>query len=730
MIDLNNVSHFQAIEEITDVLCKKKQSTDRPFFRAIVTYYLGKMAACMRANIRTKHLGNIPINTYVLALAPSGYGKNFSVNFMEENIVRDFKISFLNDTMPFFAERHLANMATERSVKNKTSQTEELKILTNEYNKLGNYLFTFDSATGPAIKQMRQQLLMSGIGSINLQIDEIGMNITDSGEALNMFLELFDKGFTKQKLTKNTDSSSRGEDLDGSTPANMLLFGEPYALLDGGTIEDSFYSYLRTGYARRTLFCMGDKKSSSNYANKTPKEIYDDLCDPQNDAISMKWASHFASLADPQMYNYTINLPDDIGVKLQEYKMDCEARAEQLKASQNIQKTEISNRYFKALKLAGAFAFVDVSPDITETHLNQAIKLVEESGNAFTKILTRDLPHMRLAKFISEQTHEVTHAEILEELPFFKGSANKKEMLSLAKAWGLDHNILITSRYNDDIEFLSGKHLKQTQEDHNIISYSFDFAYNYFNDDINWNGLANLGTMQGKNGEILHFCNHHFECVNNGEGHRCAEDAIPKFNLIILDIDNGTPISLAQNVLEEYSYVIYTTKRHTEENNRYRIIIPMSHELELSKEEFSQFMSNILTYLPFDCDEMVKDIAHKWETNPNGTVFEHKGKPFNVLPFIPGSRSNDIYNKQFKDKKLADLGALERWFIQKMDVGNRNNYMLRYTMTLVDSGKSLEDVEKLVKSFNKKLPNPLPDDELSSTCLKTAAKKIGERTNE
>lgn len=732
MIDLSTVQHFQPIEEITDVLCKKKQSTDKAFFRTIVTYYIGKMAACMRANIVTKHLGTIPINTYVLALAPSGYGKNFSVNFMEENIIRDFRVAFLQDTMPAFAQKHLADMATTRSVNNHTSQAEEIKLINQEYNKLGSYLFTFDSATGPAIKQMRQKLLMAGIGSINLQIDEIGMNLTDSGEALNMFLELFDKGFTKQKLTKNTDSSSRGEDLDGSTPANMLLFGEPYALLDGGTIEDNFYAYLRTGYARRTLFCMGKNTSSINYQNRTPKEIYDDLCDPQNDAIAAKWSSHFASLADQNMYNYSVNLPNDIGIKLQEYKMECEEKAEKFKASQLLQKTEVSNRYFKALKLAGAFAFVDVSPDITETHLNQAIKLVEESGNAFTKILTRDLPHMKLAKFISEQTHEVTHAEIVEELPFFKGSSNKKDMLSLAKAWGLDHNILITSRYNDDIEFLSGKQLNNSSGDNSIISYSTDFAFNYYNDELSWDNLKQLGTMESpdKAGEPLHFCNHHFACEINGNGHRCNEDVIGKFNTIILDIDDGTPITLAQNVLEDYSYIIYTTKRHTAEQNRYRILIPMSHELELSKEEFSQFMSNILTYLPFTCDEMVKDISHKWETNPKGIVFDHQGKLFNVLPFIPGSRSNDIYNKQFKDKKLADLGALERWFIQKMDVGNRNNYMLRYTMALVDSGKSLEDVEKLVKGFNKRLPNPLPEEELANTCLKTAAKKIGDRTNE
>ena len=725
MFDLNTINHHAAIEELTEVLCSKHQNSDKAFFRIIIAYYLGKIAACMRAHINTRPFGDIPVNVYALVLAPSGYGKNTSVNLIEESIINGFRTSFMNDTMPFFAERNIAAMATDRAVRNQTSQSDELKQLKDEYKKLGAYTFTFDGGTSPAIKQMRQRLLIANIGSINLQVDEIGTNLVESMEALNVFLELFDKGYTKQKLTKNTDGSSRGEELIGSTPANMLLFGEPYALLDSGAKEDAFFNYLRTGYARRTLFCLGTP-TESNAPQLTPTEIYNKLCDPQNDVLINKWSSIFAKCADPSLYNYNIDLPDNVGIDLVEYKMDCEDRANKLKASQTVQKTEISNRYFKALKLAGAFAFIDVSPEITEDHLYQAIKLVEESGAALTKILTRDLPHMKLAEFIVAQPHEVTHAEILEELPFFKGASNKKEMISLAKAWGLDHNILITSRFNDDIEFLSGKQLARSNQDKNIISYSFDFAYNYYNDELSWDNLKAIGTMKGNNGEILHFCNHHFRCNNNGEGHRCVDDVITRVNVIVLDIDDGTPIALAQDILSDYSYVIYTTKRHTEAQNRYRILLPMSHELELDKDDFSQFMNNILTYLPFNCDEMVKDIVHKWETNPNGTVYTNQGEQFDVLPFIPGSRSNDIYNKQFKNKKLADLGALERWFIQKINVGNRNNYMLRYTMALVDSGKSLEEVETMVKAFNKKLTNPLPDDELSTTCLRTAAKKIGD----
>ena len=72
MIDLTNVKHHPAIEEIVDVLCRKTQNTDRGFFRTEVAFFLAKMASNMRALIITKDRGEIPVNIYAMALATSG----------------------------------------------------------------------------------------------------------------------------------------------------------------------------------------------------------------------------------------------------------------------------------------------------------------------------------------------------------------------------------------------------------------------------------------------------------------------------------------------------------------------------------------------------------------------------------------------------------------------------------------------------------------------------------
>lgn len=54
-----------------------------------------------------------------------------------------------------------------------------------------------------------------------------------------------------------------------------------------------------------------------------------------------------------------------------------------------MESTELSHRYFKTIKLAGALAFVDKASEMTLVHLAQAIKLVEESGEFFQQMLVR-----------------------------------------------------------------------------------------------------------------------------------------------------------------------------------------------------------------------------------------------------------------------------------------------------------------------------------------------------
>lgn len=713
MIDLTGVKHHPVIEELVDLLCAKTQNQDRGFFTVEVAYFLAKMASCMRAVVVTKDRGEIPINLYAIALGSSGLGKGFSVNIMED-ILKGFKNEFIYGTMPTIAESNLHRIAAGRAARMTPigDEDDEYKKVYKEYVSLGNYPFTFDSGTSPAVKQLRQKLLLANCGSINLQIDEIGSNLIGSTEVLNVYLELFDQGYTKLKLTKNTSDNVRGEDLDGKTPANLLLFGTPVKLFDGSSTEDEFYSFLEIGYARRCLFGIGhtDKKA---YHSMSPEEIFLALTQPKNKQITDKWSAHFLSLANPAKFGWRMSMDDATAIKLLEYKINCEKKADELPQHEEIQKAELSHRYFKALKLAGAFAFVDESYEVTMTHLLQAILLVEESGAAFQSILKREKAYMKLARYIADIKTEVTHADLNEALPFYKSSAAaRNEMMLMAQAWGYKKNILIKRSYIDNIEFFKGESLKETNLSELILSYSDHYAYNYSNEKAPFDQLTQLTQAKG-----LHWVNHHLK-----GGHRAEENVIPGFNMIVLDVDEGVSLAVAEELMKEYKFLTYTTKRHTEEQNRFRMIIPTNYILELDSDDYKEFMNNVLAWLPFKVDESVNQRAKKWESFEGGIYhYNEDGRLFDVLPFIPKTSKNEQYLREFS--KVESLDNLERWFIQRMGSGNRNNQLIKYAFALVDSGLTLSDVQSKVKSLNSKLTNPLSEKELESTIFVSVANK-------
>ena len=710
-MDFSNVEHNPCLEEITDLICRKTQNTDTGFFHVEVAYFLSKIAASMRAYIDSADRGQIPVNCYAICLAESGYSKGYSVNIMEDTILSGFKKEFCGRLFHVIADRNINARAEDIAIANQLEVEDVVQQLRDSYNRAGNYVFTFDSGTGPAVKQMRNKLLLSEIGAINVQVDEVGSNLLNSPEVIAIFLELYDQGKVKAKLIKNTNDNVRDLDIDGKTPANMLLFGTPVKLFDGDSTEDFFYSMLDTGYARRCLFGYGLNNNKKAYYSQTAEEIYDALVEPKNKEITDKWNSYFTSLAQESMYNFRIELQKKEAIQLLEYRIECEKKADELSQYAEIQKAELNHRYFKALKLAGTYAFIERANVISSDHLMQAIKLVEESGENFLKILNREKSYMKLANYLASVNEELTHADLTEALPFYK-STQRNELLSLATAWGYKHHILIKKTFSDGVEFMKGEALEETNLNNLIISYSDDFANGYISDYAPFDQLAtNLFKLDGMN-----WCNHHFK-----DGHRANIDALSTFNMVVLDVDGDISLNTAERLLKDYIYILYTTKRHTEEINRFRVVLPIKYTLSFDLEDYKAFMNNILSWMPFKSDEAANQPSKKWLTNPNAEIrINSTGSLLDPTKFIPNTFRNTSFLQD--QKKINSFDNLERWFAKQIETGNRNNLLLKYALCLVDNGLELEAVENKVLGFNKKLKDKLPEEEIQNTILVTARK--------
>ena len=713
MLSFEEMDYHPTSEKLVAILCSKTQNSNPLFFRVLVGYYFSLVASMMRTTIATHDRGDIPVNMYALNLSTSGSGKGFSTNIIENSVINQFRQRFLEETFPILADNNLPKLALKRANRKSTDPDEELVRVQKEFDQLGSLVFSFDSGTPAAVKQMRHKLLMADAGSVNLQIDEIGSNLIGNVDVLNTFLELYDVGLIKQKLIKNTSDNIRNEEIIGRTPTNMMLFGTPAKLLNGSKTEEELYSMLETGYARRCFF--GYSRASNKAKELSPEEVYLQLTNQDSNQYLEALSDRLENLADIINVNKRLVMSKDTSLLLIEYRLKCEREADQYAEHEEIKKAEVSHRYFKALKLAGAYAFIDDSPELTEQHLYQAIKLAEESGDAFNRLLTRDRNYVKLAKYIATCKRDVTQADMVEDLPFYRGAASQKsEMLSLAIAYGYKNNIIIKKSFSDGIEFLRGETLKETDLHKMVISYSTDITTDYRNEYAPFDQLHKLTQANG-----MHWVAHHL----NG-GYRNEENCIAGFNLVVIDVDGGVNISTAKLLLKNYKFLIYTTKRHTDQEHRFRIILPINYQLEMDVKDYKEFMSNIYEWLPFEVDTGTNQRARKWLSN-EGFYEYNEGDVLDALPFIPKTSKNEERKELLNSQHSMD--NLERWVLNNSGDGNRNNMLLRYAMILLDAGFDFEGIRHRVMSLNEKMPDKLDEAEILSTIMVTVSKTMAKR---
>lgn len=724
-IDFDNLKHHPDLTELAEYLASKLHRTELSFFRLSGAFWMSLAAAQMRTNVvieggtpgNTFEREILPVNMFATNLAPSGYGKTYTNTILEDTVLAQFKAKFNEQVFPFMAQRHIPVIATKHAKTWGTDPEDEEKRLSREFDDMGGMLFTFSEATAPAIKQARQKLLLANAGALNLIVDELGQNFVKSDEALTLYLEMWDKGFSKEKLIKSSNDNRRGQTLEGSTPANYLGYGVPNALLDGAHIQEKFFNFLTVGAARRSMFAM--VRRIEDVPMLSPEQVLANKKKGTAVQILKKMADKYGRLADIVHADQELIVPQDTELLHISYQQECRIRGNQFDEFEELRRAEMEHRHMKALKLAGAFAFYDCSPEVLTHHYEYAIALAEESGAAFSEILRIEQPHEKVARFIAAKAgRKLTEVDIKDKLPCFKGSAaQRNDILTLAIAWAYQNNIVIKQHFQDKIRFLSGEQLNETNLDELVVSHSDDIAHNYEADHAHWDQLDILAKTPG-----LHWANHHFT-----GGHRHDEKAVPGFNTIVLDIDNGVPMSSAQMLLQGHKAFFYTTKSHQVEKHghvcdRYRIIIPTNYVMYLNSDEYKSMMKNIFEWLPFEVDSATGQRARKWESGGVNSICAYNdGELFDVLPFIEETKKNEDFRERLQE--FDGFDSLERWMMMNTGSGNRNNMLLRYAMMLNDAGIEVTAIEDAVKSLNAKLDNPLSDAEILTTVMKTVQRK-------
>lgn len=696
----------KTINKIQEVINNRIGDTDEHFMQIMIVNGLSQIATNMHINIEHYDGTKVPCNAYCLSLAPSGYNKGRLMNILEDTVFNSFRQNY-EEIFGEVAQENCTLKAEQDAARKGIDFEDAMDIIYKRWDKLPKPLYSFSDATEAGLKAVREKYTMAGIGGTNMVIDEIAYNLPKFEEVLTSFLEVYDVAKLKDKLIK-VDSNNEA----GRIPATLLMFGSPSSLLNGSKNENDFIDMLRQGYARRMFFSY--IKNYDKLKGESPEEIIRRA--KMSKDVSTEF-SCFKSLASKEWIGASLQCSDDFFVRLLKYKEECEDKADKLKDHEEIRRFEVSHRYWKTLKLSGLLAIAECRTNVTLDDLEDAIEFAEESGKHFEQIMNREPHYMRLFNYIADVETKVTEADLYSNLHFYSSSnsGQRRDMRSLAAAHAYNVGGVFKETSKNGVTFYEAELLKNTDLNKLILSYSTDITEGYDNVEVKWDELCEFVTTDG-----FHFVAKHLK-----DGYRKADNAFGSINMIVLDVDHDCSIELAIAMLKDYKFALYTTKRHTDKEHRFRILMPMKYNVNLNTEDHKKFMKNIMEWLPFDIDQQATDVARKWLTN-SGTLYKNEGILLDPTNFIPDTNKATETKKKIDD--LSNMDNIERFFMVQLNGGaTRSNTIIKFALMLVDGGFDYETIEDRVMMFNDKLDVPLPVAEVMKTIMVTVRKRISER---
>lgn len=378
---------------------------------ATVNYKLANLASQMHIKVDTMSgYAPTPVNIYSLVLLNSGGGKNSSLGLMDRIFFGDAFEKIREVVYPHYKDKALARlekMGAER--------------------ELHNWTQSISNATISGMFAYAESYSLSTFGSLNIEIDEIGNALLSKAELFENLLTPYDNG-DFQPVAKRTDANAL--DISG-LPVNLYCFGNKVRLLNGDGVEQAFMQRIDEGYGRRFIFV--DDNSVPKV--KSPEEIMTEMKTAEDirkqrivdrttmsDLINSKNFNRVLTITDEGMYQYAV------------IKSESDAYLANQKGVLPAVEADVSERYFKTIKLAGVYAFFEGRASVDKEHILQAYEIVKDSSEVLARLRKVKPTHERLLDTLLNEGDRVTSQHILG-YSFINSTWTKKvlEIIDLAK---------------------------------------------------------------------------------------------------------------------------------------------------------------------------------------------------------------------------------------------------------------------------------------------------------
>ena len=627
------------------------------------------------------------INYFGLSFFESGGGKNLSY---------EASADVFKDIIDFYP----TNISNKFRANKVSPNGDRLTQKDDEYYMIPDSFFTPIDGTKEGFQKLMQGMSVVNGSSLNLIEDEFG-DILMNADMLSRIKSAWDNGEAKGKTT----ASSKYFSLKGVC-VNILSFGSPHSIQKSRVKADKLDDILIEGFLRRSfIFYSRYTKIIRNKEKNKLLEI--DLiaikneCDEWRDTI----------IKESKDSKQFITISKEANQLLEDY-IDYWIELTNKNTKDLFNRAMVSSAE-KILRLSAIIAAMDFSTEIKENHIEYAIDFSNRTVDMAKKIFEKEPKYVKIfdvCRDVLVARHDIMEEADIQVIKSFD------ENIELSEEYGEKMGCALIRHKIGKTMFYKFESLHIVDEDKISLSISKDLAQGF-------------QTKYGKWLELFQVLksNINYSAGTFKDNHRNKDNYLGSQDLIIFDIDGGMTLNIAKAFFSQWKSIIATTKSHNIEKNgiicdRFRIILLPNVKLEMDSEKYSQFMKNIIAKLSIPADMSCTDSSRFYFGSENSEVwYSESNNRFDISCCIPETKREREQRERYEsNKNIKSVSGVDKYFLQEMSNGNRNNMLLRYCLMMKEAG---EDWREKTLGINSMLTEPLDEKEIESTIFKTTTKK-------
>lgn len=697
---------------------------------------LMSFASQFKRNIILPDNTSVPINSITFCMAASGAHKDSSLRLTRKIFTPAYR--YLEDQRITFAET-----AAMQAAKDAGETLYKEKDIYKNYYEEPAAVFLKD-VTPQGLVQYFNDISKNPLGAgllVNSEIsDEFNTN-PNFPDVIKILSEAYDLGIVEASYTKGKEFRNNGV---SGVPFSALFIGSHYMLMFNPKLKEKLIASFMSKLSRRCSFVYApDKIEEPTYASglelvKAERETRDKAV-----AAVAKLSPKLIDIAKHNINNAGLPLTlspeaDIVSISLKRYDSEIAAYDCVTESADVLYR---KNRYWRALKLAGALAILDASSTIELCHIISAINITE-LFNLDMQIFEAELnkaDHERMSDYIQTlvevdgkafaSLHELKKRGFTVTTTYTK----LKELATLANAYDTSGIYTVTPEADgihyeriikSDVITISFKPINTSKLDAAVAAgdsaavskaksdIAASTAYGFETHETTFADLANL--LQGS---------YAYSAFKFDQGIRGKDHIQGGTKWCVVDVDSS-------NITAEEAHFMLSDINHhialtSDPNNqfKFRVLVELDSVVELNAIQWRYFFQALTQDLGLQADQLPQAQIHF--SYPGRTIYSQlEASPLPVRDYLVQSTEKATSKAVAQSNLTAAqrktlLDNPESTFVYAFEAphGAGSRMLIRAAHHARDLGMDKSDIIQLISDINDYWSVPMNEDRLEQTVL-------------